>query len=846
MILWLAGIGALGVATAAPGARVICDFEGEAPLKGWTLPGRARSDWAKEDQTGLEVTGAWASRGERSVRLTFEAFERGEQPWRVIELNFVALGVVDFRGYDVLAFDAHNPSDAPVRVQLTGGPKGAKFFGHHFRKGGWQFTIRLDHVPPADLEQMKRLQFIVREPPERAAPCLDNFRLIDDKRERIEGLASKLTAASKAISALAGSKDLTPHESAIVSLGAEVAALRDRIAGADSPADRHASGQALVTLEKRVKERLETAAYEVAGTMADSYTQLAAAPVPRDTSRRRLDEAVELPGRHRVRALEKLIANAGDHLARARLEAEIQRHFADDDFAIGIPAAPRTLADRPQNYDGPLGRSVRIFAARHETEPFQLILIPRGKALRNLRLRASPLKGPGTIGAEHIEIAPMGWRLFPDGRFRADMLRPRISRFDIDADVQQAVWVNVYVPRDTPPGRYSGTVTIEADNARPQQVAVDLTVWPFTLPTYPSIQSAFDGWPDRGEVSDTYARFLIAHRLNPNSIYWWGEPPALDTMRRWHEWGGSHFNLLRISRGFAGIVRDDRGQLRAAPQSRDKFFAMLDPRMKEIREAGFLDQCMLYGFDELDTAQVPAMNALYGAFKERYGPIKTMAAINLPVWKEFPRIEHLDIWCVQPSGFELTDQVRDRIKSRGKQLWWYNLMADQLDLARSRAQFWATFRDGFDGVLHYSLSRGGWYDPAGPGLYPQQSPEKPHAYGGILRRDHEGLPVATVTLESWREGLEDCDYLMLLRDARERLSAKVATDDLDRLHLIHRADRMLDVPETITRGLIAMYGMRAAGSAFEPRPFATDDLRIILEARHEIAQLIVEISNSLE
>ena len=691
---------------------------------------------------------------------------------------------------------------------------------------------------------MARLQFISREPPRPVVVYLDNFRLVDDKQRRLEAMLARLSAATKSLAALEALAPGTParHSAAVAALRGRGETLREQLARADDPGAREALGGQLRRLRARVDEAIEAGAEQAAGVLARTYLPLASPPAAEYPKRRPLRAPARSAADTRADALGELIDRAEAHRARVRLEGEIERRFPKADFAIGIPPAPRTFVDRPRDYDGPLGRSVRLRAARHETEPFQLVLLPRGKPLRGVHLSATPLTGPGVIGAEHVEIAPMGWRKSPDGAFRADMLRPRIKTFDVAADAQQPVWVNVYVPRHTPPGEYTGTITIEADGATPQQVAVNLTVWPFTLPKYPSIHSAIDGWPGEGEHADAYARFLLAHRLNPTEIYRWPLPPKLETMQRWHAWGGSHFNLLRISRLFASFKRNKQGELRVQTWHRKKFFAKLDPRMKEIKEAKFLDRCMLFGFDELNTQHAAAMNDLYGQLKQRYGPIKTMAAINLPLWKQYPRIEHLDVWCVEPPGFELDEKVRDMLKAQGKEIWWYNLYADQINVARCRAQFWATFKDGFDGVLHYSLSTGGWRDPRGPGLYPPELPDKAHRYGGILRRDHEGLPVSSVALEYWREGLEDCDYLALLRTARDRLAKKADPGNLEQRDLIRRADRMLSVPDYITLGLIGGIRMRRTAEITAQRVAFTDDPRIILEARRQVAELIVRIN----
>ena len=113
------------------------------------------------------------------------------------------------------------------------------------------------------------------------------------------------------------------------------------------------------------------------------------------------------------------------------------------------------------------------------------------------------------------EIAPMGWQWFPEGEYwLSTMLRPDIKVFDVEAAVQQPVWVNLYVPEGTPPGEYRGMLSITADDMDSQQIAVKLEVWDFTLPRHPSMLSA-----GGASMNDEYAAFVISHRWNPHRLY---------------------------------------------------------------------------------------------------------------------------------------------------------------------------------------------------------------------------------------------------------------------------------------------------------------------------------------
>jgi glycosyl hydrolase family 123 len=70
------------------------------------------------------------------------------------------------------------------------------------------------------------------------------------------------------------------------------------------------------------------------------------------------------------------------------------------------------------------------------------------------------------------------------GRFPA-------APFPVNAGQNQPVWVEVFVPPATPPGTYTGAVTVTASGLAPTTVPLTLTVWNFTLPNSSSVRSAF-------------------------------------------------------------------------------------------------------------------------------------------------------------------------------------------------------------------------------------------------------------------------------------------------------------------------------------------------------------------
>ena len=64
-----------------------------------------------------------------------------------------------------------------------------------------------------------------------------------------------------------------------------------------------------------------------------------------------------------------------------------------------------------------------------------------------------------------------------------------VPTFSIAPGQSQSIWSDIYIPASTPPGKYSGTLTVKEGNAIAYQIPVTLTVRNFTLPDVPTIKT---------------------------------------------------------------------------------------------------------------------------------------------------------------------------------------------------------------------------------------------------------------------------------------------------------------------------------------------------------------------
>ena len=836
-------------------AKVLCDFE--------------TSDWMErftpKDLT-IEYSEDEASQGKASMKVTFAGFRVGHGN-RLLYFNLAHLGAANWEGWDALEFDVYNPGSAAVGVsaRLIGEVKGrgrkivakpgfsAPPGWHRYslwtrgpHNGGWYFA------DPNDVDRSKFSTFwigIRDRNPQNTVLYIDNIRLVNRIPARLRAIGAALKRIDTARRRMGGQMDEAAerNEAQLRRLISKSDFLLKNALAAEQAQQIEDTVPQVDVLHKQAVDLVEVMSRDMVRMVAMAFDFSVGANGSRLIS---LEETREIPQLRSLRALEQLNEILADEVSQARLQASVGRQFADQDFAIGIPDSPRAWHDRPQDYSGLLRKEVSVSAARHEYEPFQLVLLTKDKALSKVSIEASALTGPGTIEAEHIEIAPMGWQWFSaEQRWLAVMLRPDIKIFDVEVGAQQPVWVNVYVPKNTPPGEYHGTLTISGEGMQSQEVTVKLTVWPFTLPRFPSMKSAGAGGM-RGEHADEYVRFLIAHRWNCHRLYLQGARSfsayTYDNFKKWHQWGGTFFNLYWISHGRGGIETGPDGRKQASIKAKSNVFQVLDPIINDIKnnDPGFLKEFVVYGFDEPSPSQMPALEDMFGALKQRYGPnLKTYFATHIPMWDDYGIAKNIDIWAVQPS--DMTAEARDRLRAAGRQILAYNIMGEHKDPVRTRVQFWSYFKDQFDGVLHYNPHKAGEGTPIAGPWEPTLFPRTKRTDGGLQRRlPGGGLLMSTIAFEFWREGLEDVDYLHVLRDLRDKLANAAHAGGADYRRLLREADRMVNVPETITTGCLAGRS-ESSGEIIKVIHGTTTDMGVILDARRQVAHLILKIQEQL-
>jgi hypothetical protein len=206
------------------------------------------------------------------------------------------------------------------------------------------------------------------------------------------------------------------------------------------------------------------------------------------------------------------------------------------------------------------GCSVRLKAARNETEPFQVVLRGGDRPLTDVTVSVSDLAGPGyTLGQSRISLYreayytvtqpsdPYGYGL-PAGALDVGPIpdalipftdpygtgQPIGAPFSVAAGQNQPVWVDVSVPAEAPAGTYRGQISVQASGEE-VSFPLELTVWNFSLPSRPSLFINYVMDPlwtlpaqynidESNEdaihaLTDKHYEAMWAHRQGPISLY---------------------------------------------------------------------------------------------------------------------------------------------------------------------------------------------------------------------------------------------------------------------------------------------------------------------------------------
>ena len=427
---------------------------------------------------------------------------------------------------------------------------------------------------------------------------------------------------------------------------------------------------------------------------------------------------------------------------------------------------------------------------------------------------------------------------------------------DVPAGRNQPFWISVHAPAGTPPGDYTGALTV-ASAAGTEQVPLRVHVWGFTLPRETHVRSGFGlntqnirryhnltTPAEEKQVTDLYLQDFLDHRIAPytfgRSIGVTWEKDAAGTLTpkfdfagfdedatRWLGEGGFNAFVLPVEgMGGGSFYAREAGQIEGLKAGTPAYEAAFDRYVQGLQthldQKGWLRKAYVYWYDEpadrdFDFVREGMVRLHRGA------PRLTRMLTTHPTPALYGNV---DLWCMLTNDFDA--KAAAERKAASEELWWYlctgpraphfGLFLDH-NGTEIRTWLWETWKFGLNGILVWQTNY--WTsDSAYPGPVPQNPWQDPMSWtsgygtaagarspwgngdGRFLyppNRDVENDktkylegPVPSIRWELLRDGLEDYEYFWLLREQINRLKTNGAAPTT-----YQSAEALLQVPPDI-------------------------------------------------
>ena len=481
----------------------------------------------------------------------------------------------------------------------------------------------------------------------------------------------------------------------------------------------------------------------------------------------------------------------------------------------------------PETAPRPHTEEVHLTAARNEFVSFQVAVHGGDSGLRGVRASFPSLEGPARISGADITLyredrVTTRRPSTPDTRVGRwpDALVPDVDEiaqeartafpFSVAAHESRAIWVDVLVPMNAPPGDYLGTVEVMGKGLR-ELVPVRLTVVNALLPSTPSLATAFLAWPQhvcrahtgradcsRQELEPLLARYqrmALEHRITLSSAF-----PRLPGSGTWDvaDWAAFDATWGPFLDGTAP------SRLRGARMTSIEYLGDYSPQSladfaAHFQQRGWLGRAYAYVGDEppygspwpdireratLVREAAPRLRVLLTTTIQQLRAEGLEHLVDLPV----PLVNHMD-GISPPYQGDQRAQYTDFLSQPGRALWmyqscmshgcaygtnapenkpgagWPSYMLDR-SAAKARALEWVSFLEGATGELYYQtvgMLSSAWDDQFrfngnGDGTL---------FYPGTVQRIGGGtdVPVASMRLKYIRQGVQDYEWLKLVSEA---------------------------------------------------------------------------------
>jgi transcriptional regulator CtsR len=490
--------------------------------------------------------------------------------------------------------------------------------------------------------------------------------------------------------------------------------------------------------------------------------------------------------------------------------------------------------------------SVPVKGAKNETVSFQVI-VTGTVAYNNLDVTLSNFSGPGgsSIPAANAQLYRVGYlnittpsdpagstglwpdSLYPIGQDRYYHEKRNGTPFNLTANRNQPIWISLDIPKTAAPGQYSATFSVTQGTGGPvlQAIPINLTVWNFTLPDYPSARTTYKfddydvycyhyfggtnncAWDTNNVLAIhwNYWHEALAHRISLSGAFGsvsYSYNAATNTVSNvdWSLWDPTYDQPGVLLYPVPGpqFNWDDPSHTWTQAETNEAI-AFWKVVAAHYKSKGWFNHAFLYTFDEPGTSDFPLNVKQADAIHAADPAFHPMVTHNYAA----ALAGHLDIWTVIVNELDtganssvntgtpsLFHQTYDPERAAGKQVWFYDSTSsgdgDSGYYGFQQHGTWADefidhqgvfqlvhgyiqWKYGLDGYLYYSIDNN----------YRQGTDVWVNNYS--FARNGDGtlfypgtpakiggttqIPVPSLRLEILRQSWNDYDYMTLLKNA---------------------------------------------------------------------------------
>ena len=507
---------------------------------------------------------------------------------------------------------------------------------------------------------------------------------------------------------------------------------------------------------------------------------------------------------------------------KPELRPKLVLEFAplEQDYLVGMTHGLARVCDRSTRfaYRGGYGTSYRMSLAANEFEGFQVVVYPLVEDLKNVRFTWADLKTDDgkAIPAADVECFAEDWyKLRANWKTRDVFFRGKL--YDIvdpllpaqpaalARHVHTPFFFRVRTRPGTAVGTYRGAITVQADNAKPTELRLEVKVWPYAIPEKWNFHTMgqfvwdnaarFHGKEFNDELRRKYYDFLLDHRFAPTEQYIPILSPRLDLeycLKR-------GMDTIYLSGNYRGTERE---------------LEELKQRYEAVQRLGALDQALVYIGDETNK---------WDEMHRRANVVHAqLPGVLVMIGGSFPRpelLDYIDIYDPQIGGgnkvYSLEQDNLSLIREsqdRGEEFYWYvaagphyphpNVQVEYPPVI-GRVLFWMTWKYGVTGFEYYCYNIWERNYASEPGKRYPNVKWQADGWSRGWPSNGDGMlfypgPLSSLRFEAIRDGIEDWESHLVLRDCVEALRNRKGA--ARHQELLGEAEKLLKVEDDMVAG----------------------------------------------